>query len=101
MQGESDDGGLPPGGAPEQQPCDCGPCPACAEDVQRSSPCVLQLKHGGTHHCADRHEWDQAGPSATPLRRCGGPCQTPNCGWTCTRNMPHPTPHMCRLGHTW
>src|SRR5215472_14026094 len=34
------DGGLPPGGAPEQTPCDCGPCPTCTADRQMSSPCI-------------------------------------------------------------
>lgn len=46
------DGGALPGGVPEQQPCDCGPCPECAEDRQASSMCVHQLSHGGEHECA-------------------------------------------------
>ena len=102
MSGGYDDGGLPPGGAPSQSPCDCGPCPACADERQMSSPCALPLGHGGDHRCAYGDAWTQAGPAAAPQRKyCGGPCPEPNCGWTCTRQFMHTSPHMCRLGHTW
>ena len=99
---DPNDGGLPPGGAPAQQPCDCGPCPACAEDRQMSSPCVLQLGHDGDHQCANGDYWIQASVSDTPQRKfCGGPCPVSGCGKTCTRPFLHTPPHMCPLGHTW
>ncbi|HSV65533.1 MAG TPA: hypothetical protein VLJ59_06455 [Mycobacteriales bacterium] len=56
------DGGALPGGTPEQQVCDCGPCPSCAEDRQMSSPCVYLLGHGGDHECAEGDLWQQDGP---------------------------------------
>jgi hypothetical protein len=102
MSNGNEDGGLPPGGAPPQQPCDCGPCPVCADDRQMSSPCELLLGHAGDHRCASGDEWVQADPSATPTRKyCGGPCPTSGCGKTCTRKFLHEPPHMCPLGHTW
>jgi hypothetical protein len=65
-QPEPSDGGLPPGGAPEQQPCDCGPCPTCSEDQQMSSPCTLLLGHGGDHQCANGHSWGTGAQAKCP-----------------------------------
>lgn len=103
MSDGDNDGGLPPGGAPEQQACDCGPCPDCTDDRQMSSPCTLQLGHDGDHKCTYGDEWEQAGPSATPQRKyCGGPCPIcPPGDKTCTKKFLHDPPHMCPLGHTW
>lgn len=96
------DGGLPPGGAPEQQPCDCGPCPACAEDRQTTSGCTQLLGHDGDHICPAGDEWVQSDAFASPQRKfCGGPCPEPACGKTCTRPFLHTPAHMCPLGHTW
>jgi hypothetical protein len=100
-QGQTD-GGLPPGGAPPQLPCDCGPCPVCSDDRGMSSPCVLLLGHDGDHQCSYGDVWQQAGASATPQRKyCGGPCPVTGCGKTCSRPFIHEPPHMCPLGHTW
>ena len=93
---ESDigDGGLPPGGAPGGQACDCGPCPACAEDRQVSSGCVLQLGHGSPHTCASGDHWIQASPQDTPKRkRCTGTC--PTCNNQCRKDFMHLPPHWC------
>lgn len=51
------DGGLPPGGAPGRQTCDCGPCPVCSDVRQQSSPCALSLGHGDPvpHMCPLGH----------------------------------------------
>jgi hypothetical protein len=96
---DPDDGGLPPGGAPPQTPCDCGPCPGCAADRQMSSPCIFQLGHADNHQCAYGDVWEQADPSATAVRRC--PAKCPTCGRYCTYNFIHVAPHLCGLGHTW
>lgn len=47
------DGGLPPGGAPEQQPCACGPCPepACGKT------CTRPFLHTPSHMCPLGHTW--------------------------------------------
>jgi len=39
MSADPKDGGLPPGGAP-QQACGSGPCAACVDARQMSSPCA-------------------------------------------------------------
>lgn len=99
---EPNDGGLLPGGVPEQQTCGLGPCPACSEDRQMSSPCVYASGHSGDHQCAHGDVWEQAGPDVTPQRKyCGSACPTSGCGKTCTRQFIHEHPHMCPLGHTW
>jgi hypothetical protein len=93
------DGGLPPGGAPPQQPCDCGPCPACAEDWQQSNSCIFQLGHTGDHRCDRDHLWTQSDPSDVPMRkRCGGPC--PQCGKGCIKDFMHLGVHWCGQ-HEW
>ena len=97
------DGGLPPGGVPAQQVCSLGPCPACSEDRQMSSPCVFLMGHDGEHECAHGDAWEQADEYATPERkRCDAPCQTSGCDKRCIRDRVHyPPEHMCNLGHTW
>jgi hypothetical protein len=61
MSGESD-GGLLPGGAPDQRgPCEAAGCPTCASEQSMSSPCIHQSWHDGDHQCANGHSW---GPGA-------------------------------------
>jgi hypothetical protein len=105
--GNESDGGLPPGGTPEQQPCDCGPCPACTEDEQVSNGCTFELGHGSEHECMRGDVWEQARPSAPPRRRCSAKCPhkpyegAPPCGKYCQELHMHTPPHWCALGHTW
>lgn len=92
-----------PGGAPEQSPCDCGPCPVCAEQRQQSSPCVLQLGHGGDHRCPHGDAWSQAGPSDVPIPK---PPPVPKCRMVCPQDgrecllvLGHEGRHEC--GHSF
>jgi hypothetical protein len=64
---EYGDGGLPPGGVPEQHVCDLGPCPSCWENDQMSAPCVYGQGHGAEHQCAHGDLWEQADASTEPL----------------------------------
>jgi len=50
-----------------QQVCGMGPCPACAENDQVSSPCVYGVGHGEEHQCDQGDTWEQADESAEPL----------------------------------
>jgi hypothetical protein len=69
------DAGLAPGGVPEQQVCDLGPCPSCAETDQTSSPCVYAIGHGSEHQCYYGDQWEQADASAAALP-LGSPAST-------------------------
>jgi hypothetical protein len=69
MSRESD-GGLLPGGAPDQRgPCEAAGCPTCAREQSMSSPCIHQSGHDGDHQCANGHSW---GPAAQA--RCTSMC---------------------------
>lgn len=94
----NNDAGLP--GGVSSAPCDCGPCPDCADERGVSEPCAILGNHGSDHRCAQGHFWEQVGAS-DQRKFCGSTCQTNPCGKTCTRKFLHTPPHMCPLGHTW
>ena len=98
---ETNDGGAPPGGAPAQQACDCGPCAACAEEYSMTNPCAYQLGHGATHHCSYGHEWYQDGPYGTIQRtQCTSTDPGPGCNAQCVKDNVHNIPHWCGQ-HEW
>ena len=61
------DGGLLPGGAPDQRgPCQADACPTCASEQSMSSPCIHQAWHEGDHQCANGHSWAAAASASCP-----------------------------------
>jgi hypothetical protein len=87
--GDAPDGGLPPGGVPEQQPCTAQACPAC-EMRQMSAGCIYALGHSGSHVCASSHSWDDYDASEP---RCFELCPTDS-AW-CIRPKGHDGVHWC------
>jgi hypothetical protein len=82
------DGGLPPGGVPEQRVCALGPCPTCSEVDQMSTPCVYSAGHGAQHQCAYGDLWEQADEHATPLPMAtGNPVATAILGYDSGANQ--------------
>ena len=86
MSADPNDGGLPPGGAP-QQACGSGPCPACVDARQVSSPCVLASAHDGPHRCGFGDVF------AEPASKCLELCPHFD-GW-CIRDKGHDGVHWC------
>lgn len=61
------DGGLLPGGAPDQRgPCQADACPTSASEQSMSSPCIHQAWHEGDHQCANGHSWAAAASASCP-----------------------------------
>jgi hypothetical protein len=41
----------------QDQPCDQGPCPQCASELQLSNACNQRLGHPPPHTCSNGHSW--------------------------------------------